>query len=938
MSGNSGKTPFSFGKADGNSSFQFTKFTAGSNNDEPPKFSFGGSSNASGTPAFSFGNHTTNSNSSEEAKEKPKSSFGNSLTNSSFKFETTPSITPKTEPQSATTSSPSSSLFNTQTKTPKNSEATNAEPKKFLFGSSTTASSEFPTASSTTDDSKANIFAFKDTYETEITKGKELNTDEKPESTGDEKKKDSDFLKTYQTPSMNHLITKNEDDVADVDERMGDDADGDEFFDIDIDSKTNLPIRKLTYDVDGTAFSKDRLSFAVSDKTEKGMLFVTSGQNKESQLFPFDLIPQLDESSEYKAFLEKAYKEFEPLLEHRSYKNFIRGDESEQFGVVSNIREARRDQQLTLRRILSAMLQYLDELIKTKMNLDLGKFNDRWIVNYEECINVLYLLNALHFGDVNETIVLLQQWIERVEIQPNDELLEAILDGEEKGAIHANPLFWSVYLKKLILRGSFATLIGDLRASGYEELRGTDSELYQLIEGMVGLISEYDPVKFSFDMNSFLRWKRGAVELRETATSVVTENSSIQVELINLLNVLSGSSAAIDANAGTWYENLVAHFLYQMPSKKLISEYLSKSLADEGYEKPFEGVDFWESVCVELIKGKFLTVISSLESLDKSIGTFVAILITAAGLLDVYSKDLEGKDIVRKRETIVGIEQNIDRMVEDLALTYLNDQKLFAIGVGMMINIGSNKCREILAEVLPKYEIRDSDDFEWVLSICAELKLTKTKEMIQQIQGEKFYSKQLIPNALGCFAEAKSSEKVIGTVWRLFEDTLLNKGLDAHLASQLFESDVCRNNAILRQSLSPLYVLNEVISQTGALKGEQHVLWFSRLISLFDFAYLPGEYIPGLLLLVLENLNRNVFALKELTQLIERVNRYEKQLEEEGDDMQQRAEKLYAVIIRSWGSSVNGHGHGQGLVGLIHDVRRGIALDVSFTFLEESTD
>lgn len=914
---NGGAFSFSFGKTDSKSQPSFSFTSQAPTNGKPPSFSFGSAQKKAENEkkgGFSFNGANFGSSS--------KSPIANS-SQQGFSFGLKPIDTDK----SAQSHTPSTFSFGA------------VSPK---VGTKTESSSTLKSGDSKPDEevkrSNSTATANDKTPKEEI---KTVDAD------GDEvklKKEEDAFMKNYKAPSMESLL---HDDEKTGEEDYSDEDDG-EFYDMEVDEKTSLPIRKLNYEDDAKSLlSKDEhLKFAVSNRTEQGILFVTESEDqakdqatsknekrkvpkeKKTELFPFDLIPQQDQSSEYRTFLNNLYQEFEPLLLNRKYKHYLEpeNDEYMKIGVVSKIKQNREERQLFLRKLMSFTLSYLQTLIKEKMNIDFGKFSDQWVVNYEEVINVLYLLNALHFGNDDETIVLFQQWIERIDIQPDDELLEAVFKDSDKP--YQNFAFWSVYVKKLLLRCSFPQLVDDLKVSQYEELENSDNELYMLIENFLSLIESYDPVLFSYDVSAFLRWKKVAVELREAANGVSAKNGMIHSEILELLSILSGSSKTIEDSSSSWYECFMGHFLYQMPSKKLIPEYINSALQVDTYEKPLPGIESWDSICVDLFKEKYLTVIASIEALDKSIGTYVAVLMEAAGLLEKYTRDIPDEDLINKTVAGNGIRHNIDQMVEDLSLTYLNDQKLFAIGVGILISTGSRKSREILSELLPTYEIKDSDDLEWVLSVCSKLKLTKTMRTIQQMQGEKFYEKQLIPNALACFAESSLPEKVVSTVWRLFEDAMLNDGLDPELAAQLFDSDVSKNNAILRQSLSPLYVLNELL-----IKDRPHdKSWSARLLALLEFRYLPGYYKCGLLLLVYNNLNKNVFDIEDLVALIRCINAYDKELLRD-DELRSKSSSMYTLLVDSRPAGTDSPAT---LSDLLFRIRRGIAMDVSFTFLDDT--
>lgn len=748
------------------------------------------------------------------------------------------------------------------------------------------------------------------------TSQEQVSFNEKPTEKSLEEENDK-FFKSYQAPSFNYLLDdgklKEEDDMVDV----------------DFDPKTNLPVRKLNFaDTKSLLSDHKHLSFAISNKTETGVLFASTKAGSQShnggdepKLYSFDLIPKGDGSSEYFKFLNDIYKEIEPLLKNQTYEHFSDLEDEMEVGVVSAIKKSRGERLFELKRIMAALLSNLELLINKKLQQDVS-FADPWIVNYENTISVLYLMNALYFGEDNETIVLFQQWIERIDIQPDTKILQELLNDSEKP--YLNPKFWSVYIKKLILRGSFSVIEEDFKVSQYEELKDSDLGLFMIMNDFYNLIISYDPIKFSKNIHDFLVWKKEAVALRERARNTETSNFAILGEVVELLNIVSGSLASIEENSDKWYEYFMGRFLYQMPSKKLIGEYISQTLELDSLEVPLEGIESWDSICVDLFKGKLLTVISSLESFDKTIGTYSAVLLEAAGLLRKYYNDSGVVNEIEKMETRNSIRSNINKMVEDLALDYLNNQQLFPIGVGIMINSGNGKSREILAELLPTYEVKDSDDFEWVLEICSELKLKKTMTTIQEIQGEKMYEKQLIGNALVCFAQSQSIDKVVSIAWRIFEETLINKGLDEKIAIQLFDNPEVHKNAILRQSLSPVYVLDQILKNNNGYDD----VWFERLFLLLTFRYLNGYYKPGLLIIVLDTLNKGIYNYKKLLKLIEAINDYEDEFEK-NEDIREKSEQMYSLLTQNDPSK-----YPASVRELIVFVRRGIALDITFGFLE----
>lgn len=942
-------------ESNGKPSFGFGSIPSTEKEDSKPNFAFGNKPVASDKPSL-FGNE-------KDINEKSFVSFGSkqneNKNESSFSFN---NLKQGNESKSAINFGFQKADTGDRPTLDFGSKITQTDAKPLLFGKSDDSNEDAKFSLKTSSEDKSKTEESKPAFNFGIN-NKESTTEsvisDNKNNKNTKENVDDQFLKNYTVPSKEHLIRDNKegDDIMDI----SNDEENDEFFDddndidIDIDEKTNLPIRNLYFQSnDKPLINKgEHLNFSLSGKTENGVLFVTESEDQidkhkdeknikmKTELFPFELLPQMDQSTEYREFLKNLYKEFEPILEDKKYKYYLDFEDEDEYmniGIVSNNKNEKEERKLFLRQLMTFTLNDLNKLIKAKLNNDFNNFNDEWIGNYEQIINVLYLLNALHFGNDDETIILFQQWIERIEIQPTDELLELVFEESDKP--YKNNSFWSIYVKKFLLRGSFSSLIDDLKSSQYEELKEEDNELFKLIENFINIIESYDPISFSLNIKKFLNWKKIVVELRESAKDLFVKNVMIHSEILELLNIISGINNSIFENSSSWYECFMGLYLYQMPSKKLIKEYINNILKDDLFENPIPGIDTWDSICIELFKNKILIVISSIESLDKSIGTFLAVLIEAAGLLKEYNNnnnnhDDRVDDIIGKRVNENNISDSIDRMVEDLALTYLSNQELFSIGVGILVKINNERSREILSELLPSYEIKDSDDFEWVLSVCSKLKLSKTMKTIQQIQGERFFNKELIGNALICYAKSESIEKIVSIIWKIFEDTLINRGLNNELFDQLFTNDLSKENAILRQSLSPLYILNQILNSKNDIYDK---LWFERLISLFEFKYLPKQYKCGLIMIIYENLNKNIFNIDQLCIIIENLNKYEKELNQEGDDnddIKIKSNNLYCLLVKSQPNN-NEIRYPKTLPGLMKNIRRGIAMDVSFTFLDET--
>ncbi|KAG7874402.1 hypothetical protein KL938_005017 [Ogataea parapolymorpha] len=642
-------------------------------------------------------------------------------------------------------------------------------------------------------------------------------------------------------------------------------------FEIEIDPQTQLPITKLPYD-DAPIAKSDlswlkngrTLQFSLDKAHDNGMLFLASrDENKmeplndrERKLYPFGIPSNIDTSEEYVKFLTKTYRTFEPLLTNQAYKHFSDDDEDMTFGVLSKIEENRRDKKQTLQSIITAMVENLKSLISIKSKLD-PNFEETFIFNYEEILNVLNLLNAVHFSNKEERIALLSVWINRADIQPDDELFEEVMSFEHP---YKNFLFWSTYMKKLLLRGVFKESLEALDKSNWADLKHEDANLFNVLTDFKNLLESYDMLRFSVDSKEFLIWKQMMVELRERVKSLSFSEAGLASEVSELITIMSGSSNSILEASSTWYEALYAHYLYQLPSMELLDEYLQVSID----KYPPETTQSWETMCIELLQGKFLSVISSIELLDKSIATFVVVLMASAGLLKGYLSVVSF--------TEASLISTIDQMLEDLSFSYLTHRQLFPIGVGILILINNSNSREIVSELLPRYHITSNDDLEWCLSICAKLKLHQTAVKIYKIQGARLASVGYLYEALYCYTEAGDYTRLTKLAWEIFEKILVGELEDETLITKIRSNEI--SEPALRQALSPLALLDEFLQ-----KKDQPS--FRNLFQLLNFKYLPKHYKMSLVILIEPYLEKRVLKTEELVELIKVLNGFEKEADDE---------------------------------------------------------
>lgn len=679
---------------------------------------------------------------------------------------------------------------------------------------------------------------------------------------------------------------------------------------LEIDEPTGVPVRHLNYserpigerDLDWLKNGR-HLDFNI-DSANRGFIFANGNDTGDLKLFPFDVIPPADASKECIKFMKDTFTSFKPLLDNQMYKHFSSFDKPR--GVLSLIQEDIDEKKMFLRSLITMELEYLDQLIKSK------PIDDEWIINYANCYNVLNLINCIYYAQDDEIIILLQNWIQVADIEPDEVTLKAAI--EESEFPYKNHSFWSVYVKKMILRGSFANLVEDLMSCQFEKLENDDPKLFELIVNFIALISGYDPITFSLDLTSFLNWKEISVSLRDSIPLMDdVKNQSILIDIYDLLGILSGLN--IESNCDSWYECFVSLYLYQLPSKTKITEYLSKSLNIENELDMINGSNTWDSICIDVLKGRFLSVLSGLETFDKFIATFMAILIESSGFLDGYSNITSAHEVVEKDVIKSNVSTSIDSMVNDLIMTLLQsgDKEKFEIGVGIIIECNNPEGKYALSEVLPSYRIETKEDFEWVLSICIKFELFDTMETIYKIQGELLFEKGYLYESIHCFAEGNADMKLISVVWKIFEILLVDGEIkDSTLIERIKSNKI--ESPKLRHALSPLVSLHEILTN----ESDKNT-WIKRWINLMNFQYLPKYYKPALLEIGRANLKG--IPVGDYLEVIKVLNTFQTDYPSE----RERCAMMYEMIS----------GKKDGIQNLIREMRKTISMEMAFEFLQD---
>lgn len=576
-----------------------------------------------------------------------------------------------------------------------------------------------------------------------------------------------------------------------------------------------------------------------------------SNPGSKQFVYPSEMAKQLmqeevpmDTSEEYIHYMQKTFESFKPILNDQTYNHY--SPSNQMIGVVNLLKEDLESKRMFLRSLIASQLEFLNELVLTKGT------DDGWVLNYIQLINVINLINALRFGQDDEVIVLLQHWIQTATVEP--ELLEVTDEP------YGSPTFWSHYVKGMLLRGDFGKLIDDLKASNYEHLKPSDPELFNLIDKFILLLSGYDPISFSLDLNLFLKWKQLVINLKDSIYDLEeVQNKSILNEINDLLGLISGTNS-IENYCEQWYESFMAHYLYQLPSKNKLEEYLYKSmpLATQDEEMDIDGSNTWDSICIDVINEKYLNVITGMESLDTFISTFITILLKASGLLNSYTAPL-----------------GIDQMINDLSMTLIQVGKkpLFELAIGILIEINLKSLQEILREILPRYPIDQREDFEWVLSICYKYELDETIKEIYNIQGELLFQRGFLYESFYCLSEGNSQSKLIAYSWKVFEMVLVERKLqDKTLIMKIEQEDGIRN-PMIRQALSPLVCLYRLVSSSF------DDLWLDRWTKLMAFRYLHIFYKPALIFMIKDQLEK--LSVQQLVQVIETLDTFEIELEQQ---------------------------------------------------------
>ncbi|KAI0462576.1 hypothetical protein LJB42_004070 [Komagataella kurtzmanii] len=672
----------------------------------------------------------------------------------------------------------------------------------------------------------------------------------------------------------------------------------------------------------------------------EGMLFISQGDEEvhlapfeeETKLYPFT-VETVDDSKSYAQYVNQTYEQFKIILKDNQFKSFD-GDDDLDIGLENTITENKKQRRLVLQRLFECLSKNLNDLVLNQLK---SGMHDSDTYKYNELLDILNLLNALEFGDLTQTITLLIMWVNRAQVEPDEVLVENIMNEEKP---YEHPLFWSYLISKLVKRGLFQVAVDVLNESKYQELQEIDGKLFLFIQDFQTLLSNYDTVGFATSSKSFLQWKQAACQLRDSYSDVDFKRLGTSAQVFELVSLISGNHS-IDPS-DSWYEVLLVNYLYSFPSKEFILEYMA--IVSQNFNLPGQIETVWELACLDLLEMNYLRMLTRLEMLDTATSAFVSVLCEAQGLFKEYITLSDDDSFLIS-----------EYLLRNLIYSCLSNNPLLPTGIGLTITLNNENCRELVSEFLPRFECLTNDDLEWCLSICANLKLPDLSARICKIQGQNLKDKGLLLESLLLFSKSGDIPLVANTCWLIFENALLlghsigDKLLDSVISDQVNAEDKSDNvelSPVLRQCISPYAILCRVYNYLSS--GSNVRMGISLLIKLLRFPFLPPKFQPLLLAQFLPFLTSNdsrkaFFNTQELVIIIELLNEYDSRLKHDVPDARKssvlQADLLYQLAISGdynkaddWRKTKR---LPQTVLELLITLRKNIAIQLSYNFSQE---
>jgi nuclear pore complex protein Nup85 len=646
--------------------------------------------------------------------------------------------------------------------------------------------------------------------------------------------------------------------------------------------------------------------------------------------------PFFTDSDLYVDFVSNLYSIYEALGDEKNYS-------VPTIGLVK--RDAQRSQKEVLNKAFSMIIKELQSYIEDKKS---AKEDESSIFELEECLNIIHCLKALYFSPDEEMPQLISEWVNIADPQPDLELTESIMGFERP---YKHPFFWK-FIKKLAIRGLYSHASNALRQSGFEELQTSDSSDFNLILDAISLLESY-PENSTIDV--FKQWRLTATKAASNASIRNDSDLELSSNIRSLLNIISGNKQEILEASETWYEAILALICYDVPTNELLQDYFELATS---HKAPNDSV-IWESACLNIFEGKFLTMLRSIGSFNVTIAAYISTLCEAKGLLKNYSLGDDSNQATSIiDQDLLSNEKFSSRLLHSHALDCLSISKLIPVGVGILATSKHPLARSVIAEYLPKYDFKSNDDIEWALTVCASLKLPQISNVIYRTAAQRSLASGFLLESLTFFSKAGEAGIVKYHCWNIFENSLvLGKSIDDLVINSFIDDTIEIDKeeeielpALVKQLLAPYAILYKFwkYQESGDLKTA-----FKKLLSLLKFPYIPAKLFGVLLSLILPFLSFNipsrVIESKDLTTLIKLLDSFEETYDNDEPKSQkqlQSSDEFYKFYV---GNCINNKANNnwvsmfkekeikypKDLRELFLDIRKKISFLIGKTFLLE---
>ncbi|KAH3687626.1 hypothetical protein WICPIJ_001393 [Wickerhamomyces pijperi] len=561
----------------------------------------------------------------------------------------------------------------------------------------------------------------------------------------------------------------------------------------------------------------------------------------------------------YLNYIRNMYQIYEDLADFKTYG----------VGSIGLIRHGvSREQAVKLKEAMDLIKVALSEYIEQESEDEIRSFELEEVMNVLNCVSFMFFLNNEDYQQ-DSYVDAVKEWVNFADPQPDSELNDDIF-SQEKPFEH--PLFWS-FIQKLLLRGLLDQACSALEASGIiAHYKSCDMEVHDILFDLKDLIQTYP---FNSSLEYFKSWKALTVEAYENSKRLISTSHPQELThaIQSTFQLISGAKHHILDTAKTWYEAYLALLLYQHPSQSLHTEYLdlvsTKHTADMN--------SLWEISCSALMRGdKILEAIRCVSCLDSTTASYLSVVLEAKGLLNGYL-DYEQNQFESDLFSTEGNKIS-EYFMNQHALSCLSEPELFPLGVGLLTGSTNSHARQVISEVLPHYDFQTDDDLEWMLTVCAKLRLPDTAQKIYRIAGQRALADARVYDALVLLGKAGDVSAVKKYALLVMERCLLSQGRDQdEFINELIDTNALESG-LIRQVIAPYVILRQYFSYLSS--GDVRPA-MSKLLRLLGFPYLPTEYVSLLLVELLKILvvyQRTVMTKGETFQLISVLDQYEETL------------------------------------------------------------